>query len=36
MEGENPNIGRMRATAIQGLQRWMGDLATLQQTRVSS
>ena len=33
---EHPNIGRMRAAAIGGLQKWMGDLATLGQTRVSS
>ena len=35
MNVERPNIGRMRAAAIGGLQKWMGDLATLQQTTVS-
>lgn len=35
MNVENPNIGRIRARAIGGLQRWMSDLATLQQTTVS-
>jgi hypothetical protein len=32
---ENPNIGRIRARAIEGLNRWMSDLATLNQARVS-
>jgi len=33
---EHPNIGRMRAAAIGGLQKWMGDLAKLEQTTVNS
>ena len=33
---EHPNIGRLRARAIKGLDRWISDLATLQENRVDA
>lgn len=35
-KNEHPNIGRLRARAIQGLDRWISDLATLQENRVDA
>ena len=35
-KNEHPNIGRLRARAIEGLDRWISDLATLQENRVDA